>query len=393
MTAARFPDKRLLETARVRGALRILGCAALAACLVASARAADRVAARAEPSESFLDSLKDETILASTIPDNGDLNPYAVVVAPVSTGVIQRGDVLVSNWNNSSNLQGLGTTIVDLHPGAHKSILFATVPRHLDGCPGGVGMSTSMTMLKAGYVLVGSLPSNDGTANTVGKGCLVVFDSRGRFVKTLVGPEIDSPWSNMVIVDRGATATVFVTMLGQGAHHAEDDGSKQANVVRLSLAVTAAGPVVTGETVVASGFQVKPDKDVLIIGPTGLALDGHGTLYVSDANDNRIVAIADALSRKTSAGTGREITKDGLLKRPLAMALTPGGHLLALNGQDGRVVEIESTSGQQLVARWINTNKAQTPPGNGNLFGLAMTLDGTGFYYVNDDVNQLALSR
>ena len=197
----------------------------------------------------------------------------------------------------------------------------------------------------------------------------------------------------MEVVDRGSSATLFVTTLGQGKHQAEDDGTKQANVVRLSLAVGPGGPVLTGATVVAGGFVVKPDKDVLIIGPTGLALDRRGTLYVSDANGNSIVAVADALGRRTSAGTGREVAKDGLMKRPLAITLTPGGHLLALNGQDGRIVEIDPVSGKQIVARWINTNKQQSPPGNGNLFGLAMTLDGTGFYYVNDDVNQLALSQ
>ena len=108
---------------------------------------------------------------------------------------------------------------------------------------------------------------------------------------------------------------------------------------------------------------------------------------------NSVVTIPDAVGRKTSAGTGRELTKDGLLKRPLAMDQAPNGHVLALNGSDGRIVEIDPVDGKQVVARWINTNKAQSPPGNGNLFGLAMTLDKTGFYYVNDDVNQLSLSK
>ncbi len=54
--------------------------------------------------------------LASTITDNGDLNPYAVVVAPASVGKIHQGDVLVDNFNNQSNLQGTGGTIIDLQP-------------------------------------------------------------------------------------------------------------------------------------------------------------------------------------------------------------------------------------------------------------------------------------
>ncbi len=75
------------------------------------------------------------------------------------------------------------------------------------------------------------------------------------------------------------------------------------------------------------------------------------------------------------------------------MAMAPNGNLLVLNGQNGLVIEVDPASGHQLVARWIDVNRAQVPPGSGNLFGLAMTLDGAGFYYVEDDVNQLVLAR
>jgi len=147
------------------------------------------------------------------------------------------------------------------------------------------------------------------------------------------------------------------------------------------------------ETVIASGFGEQADKGVFIIGPTGLALGAGGVLYVSDAIDNRIVAINDAATRSDSAGTGREVSKDGLLKRPLALAIAPNGHLLVTNALNGQVVEIDPQSGKQLYAQWIDTDKAQTPPGNGDLFGIAMTPHGEGFYYVEDDMNTLVLAR
>ena len=50
------------------------------------------------------------------MPANGDQNPYAIVVAPVSAGKIQEGDVLVDNFNDRNNLQGLGSTIVTYRP-------------------------------------------------------------------------------------------------------------------------------------------------------------------------------------------------------------------------------------------------------------------------------------
>ena len=63
-----------------------------------------------------LQTYKRISTVASTIPDNGDLNPYAVFVAPASSGIIQKGDVIVDNFNNGSNLQGTGGSIVLINP-------------------------------------------------------------------------------------------------------------------------------------------------------------------------------------------------------------------------------------------------------------------------------------
>src|ERR1700761_2072735 len=135
----------------------------------------------------FLDGVKKVTTLGSTVPDNGDVNPYALLVAPVSIGKIKQGDVLVDNFNDKHNLQGVGTTIVDYSPATKTTTLFASVPKNLPSCPGGVGLTTAMSMLKSGYVIVGSLPSTDGTFKTAGPGCLIVFDANGKFIKTFAG--------------------------------------------------------------------------------------------------------------------------------------------------------------------------------------------------------------
>src|SRR5262249_43014182 len=57
----------------------------------------------------------------TTIPPNGDLNPYGVAFVPQgfpSGGALTPGDVLVSNFNNGLplNQQGTGSTIVDISP-------------------------------------------------------------------------------------------------------------------------------------------------------------------------------------------------------------------------------------------------------------------------------------
>jgi hypothetical protein len=253
-------------------------------------------------------------------------------------------------------------------------------------------------MLKTGWVIVGSTPSTDGTTKTKGDGCLLVFDANGQFVTTWTGPNINDPWGNMATVDNGATATLFVSMSGFGVPGPDvrDPATglsvivNKAIVLRIVLAIpTGKPPQIVSQTVVADGLGERADKDAFLVGPTGLALGTDNTLYVSDAVNNRIVAIPDAVARTTSAGSGTPVTNGGLLRRPLALAITPAGHLLACNGTNGEVVEIDPASGKQLYAQWVDANQAQSPPGNGDLFGIAMKPDGKGFYYVEDERNFL----
>jgi hypothetical protein len=253
-----------------------------------------------------------------------------------------------------------------------------------------------MTMLKTGWVIVGSAPSADGTTKTKGAGCLIILDSRGKVAGTIAGDKINMPWGNMATIDEGQTATLFVSNAGFGVGSPDGDPRvvNEETVLRIKLSIAdGKAPVVVDQTVVGSGFGSQPNKDVFLVGPTGLALGADDTLYVSDATGNRINAIWDATKRDHSAGIGRTVTKDGLLQKPLAMALAPNGHLLVTNAQNGQVVEIDPVSGDQLRARWIDPNKAQKPPGSGDLFGIAMTPAGDGFYYVEDEANTLVLAR
>ena len=367
---------------------------------VAAVLAVASSVALAEP-QGFLETIHRDTTLINTVPENGDQNPYAIAIAPVSSGTVKAGDVLVGNFNNAANLQGTGSTIVDYHPDTKRMSVFATVPRDLKACPGGVGLSTAMTMLKSGWVIVGSTPSNDGTTTTKGAGCLIVLDHTGKVVSTITGANINDPWGNMAVVDNGDTATLFVSNagFGVGGPTPGPDGEvpvfKQSTVVRLDLDIAPGrAPVVKQQTVVASGFGAQADKGVFLVGPTGLALSSdQKQLYVSDAIGNRITVIDDPMTRDTSAGVGRQLTADGFLHRPLAMATAPNGHLLVTNALNGQVVEIDPVAGKQLYARWIDTDKAQSPPGSGDLFGIAMTPQGDGFYYVEDDVNTLVLAK
>lgn len=377
---------------RIPGPLPVL----LAALLAATATA------RADPPRGLLETLHKHSTVASTITDDGDTNPYAVIVAPVSAGKIHQGDVLVDNFNNISNLQGTGSSIVAIDPATRRMRLIAKLPQHLAQCPGGVGLTTAMAMLKTGWIIVGSLPSTDGTTRTRGDGCLLVLDANGQLAATWTGPNINGPWGNIALVDNGDTAKLFVSMAGYDVPGPDvrDPATgfpvtlAKARVVRFDLAIPPGQPPhIAAQTVVADGFRHRADKDAFLIGPTGLALAPDGTLYVSDALASRIVAIPDALTRTASAGTGRVVTEGHLLQQPLALAMTAQGHLLVCNGKNGQVVEIDPIAGKQIYAQWIDANQAQVPPGNGDLFGLAMRPDGKGFYYVEDEVSALVEAK
>jgi hypothetical protein len=356
----------------------------------------------ADETKPYLEKIHHHSTLTSTVPDNGDLNPYAVIVAPVSAGKIHEGDVLVDNFNKINNLQGTGTTIMDYNPKTKRISLFAKLPEHLSQCPGGVGLTTAMAMLKAGWVIVGSTPSTDGTTRTKGDGGLIVLDSNGELVTVWTGTNINGPWGNIAISDQGDKATLFVSMAGfdvPGPQVRDPQTGytvliKKATVLRLQLSIPEGKPpVIVNQTIVASGLSQRANKDAFLVGPTGLALAADGTLYVSDGAENQIIAIPDALTRTDSAGTGRVVTKNGLLRRPLSLVFTPNNHLLTCNALNGQVVEIDPAAGKQLCAQWIDADQAQSPPGNGDLFGLAMKPDGKGFYYVEDDMNTLVEAK
>ncbi|WP_336764034.1 hypothetical protein [Asaia sp. VD9] len=376
--------------------------AALAACSLV----AFSLPAHAQ-NKGFLETLHRHTTLASTSPGNGDLNPYAVVVVPQDMGVLKKDEVLVTNFNNISNLQGTGTTIVAYSPVTGNARLFANLPSNLAACPGGVGLTTALAILKSGWIIVGSAPSKDGTTTTKGDGCLIVLDANGKYTTTWKGPLINAPWGDIASVDKGNKATLFISMTGfdlPGPNVVDPQTHyppilHKATVLRLELSIPDGGPPqLESQTVIASGFSARADRDNFLFGPTGLALDDDGTLYVTDGYDNEVTAIDNALTRtdpvtRKDDAVGRIITKGGLLNWPLAMIWVPGHHLLVANGRNGQVVEIDPATKKQIYAQWVDADQAQQPPGNGDLFGLAMTPDGKSFYYVEDDMNTLNVSQ
>ena len=74
------------------------------------------VASSGATTNPYLHQFTTVTKIASTVPANGDVNPYGVATVTQSTGALVAGDTLVSNFNSKANVQGTGTTIVQVSP-------------------------------------------------------------------------------------------------------------------------------------------------------------------------------------------------------------------------------------------------------------------------------------
>lgn len=329
------------------------------------------------------------SVVASTVPANGDVNPYGIVRITKSSGSLVAGNILVSNFNNSSNLQGTGTTIVQIAPDGASSLFAQIDGSKLPGpCPGGIGLTTALAVLRSGWVIVGSLPTTDGTSATAQAGCLLVLDANGNVWETFYGSLINGPW-DMTALDSGSSAQLFVTNVLNGTVAAGGNVVFGGTVVRLNLTITPnAAPMLQSITVIGSGFPERTDPAALVIGPTGVGLDVNAaTLYVADSVRNRVAAIPLPLSRGSSAGTGATVTQGGSLNDPLGLTVGPSGNILTVNGNNGLLVETTPDGAQ--INR-VLLDSSGNPPGAGALFGL-ISVRSVGIYYVDDATNTLNL--
>lgn len=333
---------------------------------------------------SFIQPLNTITTISTTVPGNGDQNPYGVARVPETKGKLIEGNFLVSNFNNGANKQGIGTTIVQIAPDG-TSNLFSQVDPTKISCPGGVGLTTALVALRSGFVIVGSLPTTDGTAATAGAGCLIVLNSMGNVVETFSDHHLNGPW-DMTALDGGVLAVLFVTNVLNGTVAANGNVVNEGSVVRLLLALPdGQSPQLLDSTVIASGFPERTDPAALVIGPTGVVFDDFtGNLYVADSLANRIAAVPNALFRTNVSNGGRTVSEGEALNDPLGLTLTHTHHLVSANGDDGNLVEINPETGHQVAVKLVD-NSGGPPPGAGALFGLIAVPDGV--YFVDDATN------
>jgi len=328
------------------------------------------------PDDSFL---PNPVRMVSTVPSNGDVNPYGVAFInnnfQTGSGPLQHGDILVSNFNNAQNLQGTGTTIIRVPKTGAPTTFFQGQP--------GLGLTTALGVLQYGFVLVGNMPTTDGTFATVKPGSLLVINNQGKLIQSFSGAGIDGPW-DMTLVDDGDRVRVFIANALNGT------------VTRLDFDVSpSAGLYLVSTVTVASGYLHRGDPAALVVGPTGLVFDrDRDILYVASTGDNAVFAVHGAYYASSSPGQGEIVYQDNAhLHGPTAMAMTPNHHLLAASSD---VINVDPNQPSEIVEFTTDgqfVNELSVDPNLGGSFGLAIhnMADQSTFAAVDDNTSSLTI--
>lgn len=336
---------------------------------------ASQSAQQASPGNSYsvLKVLAHERRIGSTIdPELHQLNPYGLTVAPSTNGDFTKGDLVVCNFNASSNVQGTGYTVVALHPKDGAKPTLVSDSKTLKGC-NALALGPDDTIWAAAF------KANDNP----------VISSSGQLIVNIEGKPFDHPFGQVFAAHGGASgAPVFY-----------ESNARSGTVVRINL-----GSSFTYD-VIATGFAVNHGKPGSIFGPSGLSYDDHkDTLYIVDGTNNTVVAFSSVSTIPAggivvgpdgqsfsgpSASQARLVFAGPPLNGPISSALLFNGNLVVGNtgNKDGRNIMVEiAPNGDLLSTRNVDHGAA------GALFGIVATgnnIHDARIYFNDDNHNNL----
>jgi hypothetical protein len=315
----------------------------------------------------------------TTGPSKGDQNPYGVAFIhhnfQTGSGPLNHGDILVSNFNNTKNLQGTGTTIMQITKTSNTANIF------FQGTAG-LGLTTALGTLQYGFVIVGNGPTTDGTAATAKPGSLLVINNKGKQIQSFANSWIKYPW-DMALIDEGDQAIAFVSNALNGT------------VSRLNFKVSSSGLTLLNAATIADGYVHTADPVALFDAPTGLVYDGRrDLLYVASTGDNAVYAVPDAAKRTSSQGQGYIVYQDDThLHGALAMAAAPNGHLLVSNNDTINPSSTQPSEIDEFTRQGEFVKQLSVDPNPGGAFGLAVDAgeDTAIFAAVDDNTSSLLI--
>jgi len=313
-------------------------------------------------------------------------NPYGLAIAPVTAGLITAGDLIVCNFNDgATNTQGMGTTIVGLHPTAGATPYHIAQSSSLEGC-------NALTLLPDDSI--------SAAAYTANQNPLVAPD--GTVSTPFAADTFANPWGEAYAAAAGQNAAALYVSNADGT------------IDRITLS----GDTQTAFTQIVSRFCGSGAPGA-ILAPAGLTYDPSiDTLYVIDTTTNSVVSLANVSQigadgvmvtntcvpppssgslpmpafSGPSASSATVIAHGAPLAGPLSSALLPDGDLIVENSDvsitgsqmPNLAMEVSPVLPGGIVGEPVQLDSSGTP---GALFGIVATVDGQGnpIVYFNDD--------
>lgn len=337
---------------------------------------------------SILSMLSPNTIatIGSTVdPTEHGGNPYGLALAPVTAGLVTAGDLIACNFNDgATNTQGLGTTIVGLHPSPGATPYRIAQSPSLQGC-------NALAVFPDGSISAAAYSANQNP----------LVAPSGTVSTPFSADTLAHPWGQAYAAANGQNpAALYVS---------NADGT----IDRIALS----GDTQAGFTQIVQGFCASGQPGS-IFAPVGLTYDASvDTLYVVDTSSYSIIALAkvsaigasgvvvagqcgSAASPPTplptfsgpSASSATVIAHGKPLIAPLSAALLADGDLIVENSDIGLAsgqmpnlaVEVSPVLPGGFVGQPVQLDTSGTP---GALFGIVATVDSQGnqIVYFNDD--------
>jgi hypothetical protein len=297
-----------------------------------------------------------------------DANPYKVVVVPQNLGKLARGTVLVSNIGDDGTT---GTTVVKFNPFPSTGVQFNAVTSGVQG--------PSDLSFNRGRLLV---------ANSKGGNSIQVLNPNGSLLTSITDPMFNNPWGVASGFPRpfSPISSFFV-------------GNKSdAKVLRVDVQEVHPGTAPTfkvtqiAQLTVMDGGETKIDLRWIPFLKVGehILFD---VLVVQDPALNRIAAIPNASTLKTSTGMGTTIFKGTPLNVPGGIAINPfNNDILVVNLNDNNLVEINPANASVVGVKAIDPLVEDAQGNNAALFGVTATVDRNGnllVFFTDDNTNTL----
>jgi hypothetical protein len=347
------------------------------------------------------------TVGSTVDPINGDQNPYGLVVAPATAGLITKGDLVVCNFNNltittttppSGNVQGAGTTLIGLHPGTGSKPYRIAQSADLLGC-------NALTMLPDDSISAAAWASNLNP----------LVSATGTVGKPFASDMFNDPWGEAFVA---ATATQPAALYISNAPDNNGVVAVGGTIDRISLD---ANDAQTSFTEIVTGF-CSGGAPGAIFGPSGLTYDpASDTLYVVDTSSASVIALAGVSGipkdgvvvngqctattptpvptfSGPSMASAKVIAHGAPFNTPLSAALLKNGDLVVGNADIGittpsattnLLIEVSPVLPGGFVGQPLQIDTT-TP---GAIFGIAATVDAAGnqIIYFNNDNNSAVM--